>query len=83
MKIWRPTKHAVAKMTARDVAWAEVMEVLQRPEVVYRDTRRSPRQQVMQRGDLAVVVDPADGAVITVLLRSDQQWDDADARGRR
>ena len=67
-------------MRRRDITWADVMRVLDAPEVVYRQNNRNGI--VHQRGDLAVVVGD-DRTVITVLLRATHRWDDTDCRNRR
>lgn len=79
----RPTRHARDVMAERDVTWAEVVEVVDRPENVY----TSRGDFVFQKGSLAVVV-CLDGAVRTVLLRQDPRtvdrgrWTNDDARAR-
>lgn len=74
-----PTQHLLEKMKARDVKWAEVMEVIEKPEVVYGPDRQGRRNY--QRGDLCVIVS-GQNAVITVLIRNLEQWSDEDARNR-
>ncbi|NNM44519.1 hypothetical protein [Knoellia koreensis] len=74
----RPTAHSLAKMSARGVSWADVVETVRDASVVY----GSDRGRVHQRGDLGVVV-ARDGAVVTVLLAERRRrWTDADARAR-
>lgn len=74
-----PTPHLLEKMKARDVKWAEIMEVIQHPEVVYGPDTQGRRN--FQKGDLCVVVS-RHKAVITVLIRNLEQWSDEDARNR-
>lgn len=74
-----PTKHALETMTERDITWGEVQDVILKPEVTYGPDRSG--RTVMQRGKISVVV-ARDMAVITVLLRQEEQWTNADARSR-
>lgn len=89
-----PTRHAVTRMADRQISWAEVLEVLTAPEVTYIQARAignlSPGR-VNQRGDLYAVtsleIEDAGHtdivAVMTVGLRSQDQWTDEDARNRK
>lgn len=74
-----PTKHLLEKLDAREVTWGEIVEVVEHPEVVYGPDYRG--KKIHQKGDLSVVVAP-DGAVLTVLLRDEKQWNDEQARER-
>ena len=74
-----PTKHVLEKIQARDVTWGEIVEVIEKPEVIYGPDFRG--RKVLQRGTLTVVLG-RDGAVVTVLLRSEEQWDDTDMKTR-
>ena len=60
MRDYFPTKHAVTSMAARDIPWAEVLWVLEQPEVTYSNTSKGPHAgkhtQIHQRGRLYVVV---------------------------
>ncbi len=98
MRSYFPTKHAAQAMSQRDVTWAEILEVLASPEVVYagdRGAHAGKDSEIHQRGELYVVVgrkptfDYYDTgqerplyAVITVGLRSDRQWNNDDMRRR-
>jgi len=75
-----PTPHLLDKMAARDVTWGEIVKVIERPEVVFGPDYRG--RKTVQRGELAVVVD-SQGAVITVLLKQNEQWNDEQARSRK
>lgn len=68
-----PTKHAREQMEARNVTWGEIVDIVEKPEVVYGPDQRG--RKICQRGDLSVVVG-GDGAIVTVLLREVEQWDD-------
>lgn len=74
-----PTPHAIDAMKDRDVQWAEVVEVVNRPEVIYGPDPKG--RKIYQKGKLGVVVSRQDD-VVTVLLRQEGQWDNEDARGR-
>lgn len=75
-----PTPHLLDSMKKRDVTWAEILEICEKPEVVYGPDHRG--RKVLQKGDLSVVV-TAKGDVITVLLRNEDRWDDTQARNRK
>lgn len=89
-----PSKHALSSMSKRDISWGQVLEVLNAPEVTYHNTAPSDgnRGVVHQRGHLFVVTMPTphrhtdDGVpvfrVMTVGLRQEDQWSDADVRNR-
>lgn len=64
-------------MAARGVSWGEVVTAVTHAEV------SEPHQGKTRyhRGSLCVVVAP-DGTVVTVLLRSTDQWTNDDARRR-
>lgn len=74
-----PTRHVVEKMNDRVITWGEILEVIKRPEVVYGPDYKG--RKVMQKDKISVVV-ASDGAVVTVLLRSEEQWTDEDAKQR-
>ena len=98
MRSFFPTRHAAAKMAARDITWTEVLWVLEAPEVTYAATtgpHAGKKSEINQRGNLYVVTateprydfyDRAKEypmtAVITVGYRNVEQWTDADARNR-
>lgn len=76
------THHARQVMERRDVSGLDVEAVLSDPET----STNTSRGLLYSRGDLTVVTDRADTGrtvVITVLLRSQEQWTDEDARARR
>lgn len=73
-----PSRHALAVMAARGVRWGEVVSTVSQVEVTDRHDGRTR----YFRGALCVVV-ADDGTVVTVLLRSQAQWDDCAARARR
>lgn len=80
MGAFYPTKHLIEKLDAREITWSEIVDILDHPEVIYGPDNRGRR--VMQRSDLSIVVG-RDGAVITALLRSSEQWTDEEAKRRK
>lgn len=98
MKTFFPTRHAAAKMAARDISWAEVLWVLAAPEVTYAATtgpHAGKKSEINQRGNLYVVISTEPRfdyydrerahpmiAVITVGYRNTNTWTDADVRNR-
>ena len=66
-----PTKHLLDNMRVRGVTWAEIVDVLENSEVVFGPDVRE--RFVFQKDNLSVVVS-AKGAVITVLLRQGEPW---------
>lgn len=89
------TRHAMQQMQLRGVTWSEVVDVLNNAEVTYKqggDPTVNQHATVFQAGKLFVVrADTAeylehDGswryAVLTVGLRSQEQWSDKDVRDR-
>lgn len=75
-----PTKHLIEKLEERNITWAEIVEIIDNPEVVYGPDPQGRR--TMQKGDLCVIVG-RDGGVITTLLRDAEQWDAQKARDRK
>lgn len=74
-----PTPHLMKRLKDRNITWAEIVEILDSPENVYGPDFQG--RKVMQKGDLSIVVGPQ-GAVITVLLRQEDQWNDEAMRNR-
>lgn len=74
-----PTPHLIERLRKRNITWAEVVDILDKPDVVYGPDPQGRR--TMQKNDLCVVVSDK-GAVITVLLRQDEQWNDEEVRQR-
>lgn len=75
-----PTKHVLEKMQGRDVTWGEIIDVVNNPQVVYGPDYRGTKN--FQKGDLCVVV-ARDGAIVTVLLKSKDEWTDHHAKNRK
>jgi hypothetical protein len=71
---WYLTHHLLLRAAERGISEAEILEVLDDPEVIYDQDYYAPNRQVRQRGRLGVVVDRSTGAVITVVFRTRQLW---------
>lgn len=80
MSEYYPTDHLREKMTSRNITWAEILEVVERPEVTFGPDDKG--RQTHQKGDLCVVVG-RNRAVITVLLRQQQTWSDEQVASRK
>lgn len=76
------TRHAREVMAERNVSIEEIEEVVRHPQVQYRTFHRHTPQRVLQRGDLAVVLDGNENIVITVLWRMEFRWSSDQMRGR-
>ena len=79
MTLFYPTPHLLEKLKLRNVSWGEIVDICEKPEVVYGPDPQG--RKVLQKGDLSVVLAPGN-AVITVLLRDAEKWTDEDARSR-
>lgn len=75
-----PTNHLLEKMASRDITWAEIVDTVNNPKVVYGPDYKGRKN--FQKGDICVIVDH-DGAVITALLASEKQWEDEEVRNRK
>lgn len=73
-----PTRHAAERMAARDVTWEDVLSAIRRGSGHEHDGAWR-----IFYGDLMVVVGTDRPVVITVGLRSNEQWTDTDVRNRR
>ena len=70
---WRLSHHARRRAAELGYDPDEILRAAEDPDVAYEQTR-FPGQQLRQRGDVAVAVDPRDQVVITVLLRRRDRW---------
>lgn len=80
MTLFFPTPHLMEKLKLRNITWAEVVDICEAPEVTYGPDPQG--RKVLQKGDLSVVLAPGN-AVVTVLLRDAENWDDKKVRDRR
>ncbi|QWY81877.1 hypothetical protein SEA_HONK_54 [Microbacterium phage Honk] len=77
-----PTRHAAERMAARAVTWEDVLVAVRRGSGhAHRHGGRTAWRVFY--GDLMVVIALDRPLVITVGLRSDEQWSDEDVRNRR
>lgn len=98
MRDYFPTRHAAKAMAERSITWAEILEIIEKPEVTYESNtgkNAGKDSTIHQRGSLYVVVansptfsfhDSAKQyplyAVITCGLRTTLVWNNEDARQR-
>lgn len=76
----RYTRHALDAMRRRHVSREEVEFVVKHAEQSYQGSRYGNEATVYQWRHLAVVADAQ--TVLTILLRSQEEWTDADMRAR-
>lgn len=77
-----PSRHAAERMAAREVTWEDVLTAVRRGSGhEHRHGGRSAWRVFY--GDLMVVLGMDRPIVVTVGLRSDEQWTDEDVRKRR
>lgn len=74
---WRITEHARGAAARRHVTIREILEVIAAPEVTYTASNYGDGRYVYQRGMIALAVHQATKAVLTVLWRTTEDWDDA------
>lgn len=79
---WRLAGHARARAHARGFDLRDVLLTAADPEVSYEQSNYGEGRWMHQRGDIGVAVHLPSKTVITVLLRSEAEWNDDDARGR-
>ncbi len=77
---WRVAAHARAAAIRRGFAMQDVLLAATAPELTYSQENYGPGRAMHHRGDLAVAVHSPTRTVITVLLSSAAEWDDADCR---
>lgn len=93
-----PTRHAAKSMVARNITWAEILDAITAPDVVYESNtgkHAGKNSSTYQKDKLYVIVanEPSylyyDSdhewplrAVITCGLRAQHQWTDAEAIAR-
>jgi hypothetical protein len=68
--VWNLTWHARTRMSEMQLNDDEVLDALRNPELTYPSSSRFRNgADIAVRGRLAIVFDPATGAVVTVLWR--------------
>ncbi len=77
---WHLTGHARVAATRRGFAIADVLLAAAAPELTYSQEHYGAGRALHRRGHVAVAVHLPTKAVITVLLNSPEEWDDADCR---
>lgn len=71
---WALSRHSRLRAIERGISEAQIRDVLCDPDVTYTQSNYGPNRQVLQGGDLGVVVDWSSHTVITVLFRDQQRW---------
>ncbi len=77
---WRFSRHAQSAVDARRFTPHEVIEACERPEVAMSANDYGSGRMRFVRGRVVVIAVPARSEIITVLLRTYDTWDNADAR---
>lgn len=76
---WHLTPHARQRIHARGVRASDLIAALTRPEITY-PTGPGGSRTVLTHGRLAIVAHAKTRNVLTVLLRTEELWDDEDCR---
>ena len=71
----RLTRHALSRMLELKVEPVDVLLCVARAEQSWQQLRNQRLQSVLQRGDIAVVMEPNTKTVITILLRTEEDWE--------
>ncbi len=77
---WRVAGHAWAAASRRGFEMQDVLLAAAAPELTYSQEDHGPGRAIHRRGNIAVAVHTPTRTVITVLLNSAEEWDDADCR---
>jgi hypothetical protein len=77
---WRVTEHARTAATRRGFAMQDVLLAAAVPDLTYTQEDYGMGRAVHRRDNIAVAVHAPTRTVITVLLNSIEEWDDADCR---
>ncbi len=77
---WRVAGHARTATTRRGFAMQDVLLAAVAPDLTYTQENYGPGRAIHRRGNIAVAVHEPTRTVITVLLNSAEEWDDADCR---
>lgn len=77
-KGWTLSHHAAERMVQMDACLEEVLLACARPDVTYPGANGHPGKdhcRTQQHGRIAVIVDPTEKNVVTVLWRTTEQYD--------
>ncbi|MGY4644462.1 hypothetical protein [Cellulomonas sp. URHB0016] len=77
---WTFSTHAQRNIDARGFAPDDVVDACEHHEIAMTADNYEPGRKRYVRGELVVIAAPARLEIITVLLRSHESWNDADAR---
>lgn len=77
---WYFCAHARERVDDRGFWPLDVVDACESPEMTATASKYEPDRRRHVRGNLVVIVNPTDRTVITVLLRSEDEWNDGDAR---
>lgn len=77
---WRFTQHARARVNARGFDPHEVVRACESPEICTTAYDYGHDRFRYVRGKVVVIAVPDTAEIVTVLLRSYQQWNDTEAR---
>lgn len=77
---WHLTPHARQRIHDRGVRVPDLVAALTHPEISYPTGPDGGGRSVLTHGRLAVVAQQEGRYVLTVLLRTEEVWDDADCR---
>jgi hypothetical protein len=77
---WRFCAHARENVDARGFWPLDVVDACESPEMTATAFNYGPDRWRYVRGHLVVIVNRTNRTVITVLLRSEDEWNDGDAR---
>jgi hypothetical protein len=77
---WHFSHHARTRVDSRGFAPHEVLLAVTHPEITVTAFNYGPGRVRYVRGDLVVVACPEASEIVTVLLHSQDEWDDNDAR---
>ena len=72
---WRMTRHALERAEEFGATTADVIAIIENPEVSYTNQNYTPMRAVSVAGDLAVVTAPESHTVVTVLRRTYEHWE--------
>lgn len=79
---WLLTHHARVAAAVRNFDVRDVLTAAEAPEESWRQDYFAPGREMRCRGDVAVVVHPADRVIITVLWNNGDRWTDEQAASR-